>query len=164
MQQTLERMNKKFSPLQKTASPLVDKLHPHLDIFPYEESQCHHQLADNGFLNFNLCLNAQTDDVHTECDASYTVISVPKQIPAPKDMYKKNKGRFELNINDACTFVIPMEIGTSFVYSGYLLSHRQQIHYGSENCDPFVNIVSYNSKRLFENMLQSFRRYLGDHL
>ena len=67
-----------------------------------------------------------------------------------------------MNINEDDTFIIPMEIGTTFVYSGFLLTHRQQIHNFSGDTVPFTNVVSYNSKQLFENMLQSFRLYLGD--
>ena len=63
--------------------------------------------------------------------------------------------------NEDCVVNIPMVIGTSFAYSGYLLSHRQQIHNETTDMAPFVNIAGYNSKRLFENMLQSFCRYLG---
>ena len=157
----LEGLNVLFSPLRKSISPLVDKLHAHLDIFPEKENK-ERKIAEYGFLNFNLCLNAQTMDVHTECDASYTIISVPNQIPRKYPAKKKNKGNFELHIDENCMFVIPMVIGTSFIYSGFLLSHRQQILNEDENIPPFVNTVSYNSKRLFENMLQSFRRYLGE--
>ena len=55
-----------------------------------------------------------------------------------------------------------MNIGTCFIYSGFLLTYRQQIYMLNDQGNPFLNIVSYNSKRLFENMLQSFRRYIGD--
>jgi len=58
--------------------------------------------------------------------------------------------------------IIPMNIGSLFTYSGFLVTHRQQIHNPTDEVVPFVNVVSYNSKRLFENMLQSFRRYLGE--
>ena len=114
-------------------------------------------------MNYNLCLNAQTEHKHTECDASYIVISVPSQLGKVISKQKTNKGRFEFNLNENRTFIIPMEIGTSFIYSGFLLTHHQQIHNLSYDINTFVNVVSYNSKRLFENMLQSFRRYLGDN-
>ena len=114
-------------------------------------------------MNYNLCLNAQIEKRHTECDASYTIISVPSQLGKVISKEKKNKGRFELNLNEKKTFIFPMEIGTLFVYSEFLLTHHQQIHNLSCDTNPFVNVVSYNSKRLFENMLQSFRRYLGDN-
>ena len=120
------------------------------------------KIADYGFVNYNLCLNAQTKEKHTECDASYTIISVPIQMEKKVNLVRKNKGKFEMNINENCTFIIPMDAGTCFTYSGFLLTHRQQIHMLSEQANPFLNIVSYNSKRLFENTLQSFRRYLSD--
>ena len=31
-------------------------------------------------MNYNLCLNAQTEQRHTECDALYNIISVPSQL------------------------------------------------------------------------------------
>ena len=77
-----------------------------------------------------------------------------------KTKTKKNSGTFQLIINPECTVVLPMTIGTMFTYSGYLITHRQQIRYKDSNEKPFVNIVSYSSKRLFENMMESFRRYL----
>ena len=63
---------------------------------------------------------------------------------------------------DALPPIIPMDVGTSFTYSGYLLTHRQQIHNQNLNEQPMVNFVSYNSKRMFENMMQSFRRFIGE--
>ena len=160
MESTLNKMNKGFSPLKKTVSPLIDKLHVHVDTFPEEEEQ-NRKIADLGFINFNLCLNAQTKKVHTECDASYTVISVPnRHTDGKRCLRHKNSGKFEMHINADCILVIPMAIGTSFAYSGYLLSHRQQIHHETADMPPFVNIVSYNSKQLLENMLQSFCHYL----
>ena len=35
------------------------------------------KLAEIGFITYILCLNAQTAEKHTECDESYTVITVP---------------------------------------------------------------------------------------
>ena len=161
MEESINGINRQFGPLRKTISPFVDKLHVHLDVFPELESK-NRRIANLGFINYNLCFNAQTAEKHTETDASYTIISVPTQLEKKINSRRKNSGRFELNINDEDTFVIPMETGTTFAYSGFLLTHRQQIHKFSEDAAPFINVVSYNSKRLFENMLQSFRRYLGD--
>ena len=110
----------------------------------------------------NLCLNAQTAVKHTECDASYTIISVPVQLEKKVNLRRKNQGKFELNINEELTFLVPIDIGTYFAYSEFLLNHRQQIYMLNDQANPFLNIVSYNSKCLSENMLQSFRRYLGD--
>ena len=150
-----------FPPFCNSISPWVNKLHVHMDVFPERETD-DKQLANSGFITYNLCLNAQTAEKHTECDASYTIIAVPNQLH--KNVYdkKKNIAKFEINLNDNSQMIIPMDIGCVFTYSGFLLTHRQQIHNESSDVVPFVNVVSYNSKRLFENMLQSFRRYLGE--
>ena len=161
MESTIGTFNVLLSPIKKSISPLVNKLQTHLDVFP-DKDKDDRKLADNGFISYNLCLNAQTEEKHTECDASYTIISVPNQLPRKTNKGKRNVGRFELIINENCRMVIPMDIGISFTYSGYLLTHRQQVHNESQDEHPLVNVVSYNSKRLFENMLQSFRRYIGE--
>ena len=84
-------------------------------------------LAEIGFITYNLYLNAQTAKKHTECDASYTVIRVPNQVTTKFMDGKKNKGRFGFNINEKCTLIVPLEISKSLTYSGFLLTHRQQI-------------------------------------
>ena len=67
-----------------------------MDIFPdKQKNEC--KLVDQGFVNYNLCLDAQTEQRHTECDALYTIISVPSQLG--KVISKEgggDKGRFEL--------------------------------------------------------------------
>ena len=68
------------------------------------------------------------------------------------------KARFELFINESKTIVIHMYPGTVFCYSGYMLTHCQQLTMGTYDSEPFINIVSYNSKRLFNNLMESFRR------
>ena len=90
MESTLQNMNKLFSPIRKSVSPMVGKLQAHLDVFP-EIKNKEWKIAEYGFLNFNLCLNAQTSEIHTACDASYTVICVPNQIPRKFPSKKKIK-------------------------------------------------------------------------
>ena len=53
---------------------------------------------------------------------------------------------------------VPMHQGTIIAYSGCMLTHRQQIMNLDTLVLPFVNIVAYNSKRLFSNLMESFRR------
>ena len=55
-----------------------------------------------------------------------------------------------------------MQPGTVFTYSGYMMTHRQQLRKRAKKGDPFINIVSYNSKRLFGNMMESFRRDIAE--
>ena len=128
-----------------------------MDIYP-ERKYADKLLEKNGFINSHLCLNAQTASQHTEPDSSYTIITVPKQSKRTSKFGFENVGKFELIINDGKSIVIPMKIGTIFTYSAYTLTHRQQIAQENSDNEPLINIVSYNSKRLFSNMIESFRR------
>ena len=105
-----------------------------------------------------MCLNAQTKLKHTECDSSYTTICVPCQEIERTETGLYNKAEFEINISEDEAIVIPLEIGTTLVYSGYLLTHRQQIRKKNDTVKPFVNIVSYNSQKMFNHLMESFRR------
>ena len=69
-----------------------------------------------------------------------------------------NKARFKFIINEIETINIHMHPATIFSYSGYMLTHRQQVIEGVVDSEPSINIVSYNSKRLFNNLMESFRR------
>ena len=53
---------------------------------------------------------------------------------------------------------LSLSSGTIIVYSGYMLTHCQQTIINNETSHPFINLVAYNSKRLFSNLLESFRR------
>ena len=59
MEKTIDNMHTPFTPHKKAISPLIDKLQVHLDIFPDKKNEC--KLVDQGFVNYNLCLNAQTE-------------------------------------------------------------------------------------------------------
>ena len=89
---SVDGLVKQFAPLRKTISPLVDKLQVHLDIFPEKEKdEC--KIVEQGFLNYKLCLNAQTSKKHTECDVSYTLITVPIQLSKKKKQSSEKKQR-----------------------------------------------------------------------
>ena len=133
----------------------------HLNVFE-ERNKGDDVLPMKGFMNYNLCLNVETEQPHTECNSSYTIICVPNQKLNAHLPGNKNSACFQLILNQDTTISIPFTVGTILTYSGYLLTHRQQILNRDSNSNPFINLVSYNSKRLFENMMESFRRYLGD--
>ena len=93
-----------------------------------------------------------------EHDSSYTIITVPPQNENSKlTNGKYSLARFELVINSYTTIVIGMYPGVIFSYSGYMLTHRQQLNKSRKDNEMFVNVVSYNSKRLFSNLMESFR-------
>ena len=101
-------------------------------------------------------MNAQTQKKHTKQDQSYTVITMPQQ-----QNLQWNKGHaanFELCINSKRTIFVRMIPNTSFIYSGHLLTHRQQLAKKGNDNTSFLNIATYCSKRLFDNMSKSFER------
>ena len=115
-----------------------------------------------GILNVHICHNAQTKKKHTECDSSYTIISVPDQEKKSNKIGNYNMANFELNLNEHKALVVPLEFNTILIYSGFLLTHRQQIFKLNENVDPFINVVSYNSQKLFKHLMESFRREINE--
>ena len=79
MEMAVEHINQHFTLLLKILSPNAAKSQLHLDVFD-ERNKKDRKLSDNGLMNYNLCLNAETEQAHTECDSSYTVICVPNHI------------------------------------------------------------------------------------
>ena len=143
--------------MRQKLSPKVSVLQVLLDIHPEKKNEERH-LENNGFINSHLCINAQTEIAHTEHDSLYTIITVPQQKKTSLATNGKYcLARFELVINTYTTIVIGMYPGVMFSYSGYMLTHRQQLNKSRSANEIFTNIVSYNSKRLFSNLMESFR-------
>ena len=120
-----------------------------------------HPIPIYGFFNCNICFIAETETEHTECDRSYTMITVPDEVGTDSKYGKFNEGRFQFVINANKIVTLPMNIDVSFCYSGFLLSHRQLIYGKSNRYPKFVNIVTYNSRCFFEYMMQSFCRSMA---
>ena len=100
MESRIVLFNKILPPLRYSISPWINKLHVHVDVFPERETK-DRKFADSGFITYNLCLNAQTEVKHTECDASYTIIAVPNQIM--KEKWEKKKILLDLNLISTIT-------------------------------------------------------------
>ena len=84
MEVAIDHVNYSCTPLIKTISPHIANVQMHLNVFE-ERNQRDIELPSRGLMNYNLCLNAETEQAHTECDSLYTVICVPNQ------MIKKKK-------------------------------------------------------------------------
>ena len=150
-------INNRFHPLRGKFSPQVAVMQNVMEIYP-EKKYKEKELENNGFINVHFCINAATEMEHTEHDSSYTVIMVPNQDNSSTANGIHAPGRFELVINKSTTMLINMYPGIMFTYSGYMLTHRQQLNRNLKESEDFVNIISYNSKRLFCNIIESFRR------
>ena len=154
---SLEQIFLRLDVFQRNISPNISKLQIHFELFD-RENENEIGLQKKGILNAHLCLNAQTELKHTECDSSYTTICVPPHEVEKTEKGTYNKAEFEFNINDDEAVVVPLEVGTTLVYSGFMLTHRQQIRRLNENVLPFINIVSYNSQKMFNHLMELFRR------
>ena len=93
-----------------------------MDIYP-NKSYKERDLDKNGFINAHLCINAATENEHTEHDSSYTVKVVPNQNRTSTANGKNSPGRIELVINESTTMLINMYPGIIITYSGYMLTH-----------------------------------------
>ena len=71
----IEDIVRKFSSIATITSPDLGILYNCLDLYDENdvEKYC---LPDFGFLNCHVCFNAETAIEHTECDSSYTIITV----------------------------------------------------------------------------------------
>ena len=94
-------------------------------------------------------VDAQTHSPHTERDCTYTLLGVPRQ----EDVHKK-KYCFEIHLNTTVTLAFDMTEGVSILFSGYLLTHRQQRLAG----DNFFSNAAYANGQLFSNAKQSLNR------
>lgn len=82
--------------------------------------------AKDGCWQTSLCVNAVTKQYHTEQDCTYTLITVPNQL---QDIEKKFTNRYDFifKINDRQHISLHLTPGTSFIFSGMYLTHRQNM-------------------------------------
>ena len=152
----IEMMKRFFPNIQKILSPTISILQTYFDLTDETKSKDMKKFLELGLANLHFCMNAQTQNKHTEQDQSYTVITVPQQ--QNLDWNKGHGANFEFCINSKCTIFVRMLPNTSFIYSGHLLTHRQQLTQKGNDKISFLNIATYCSKRLFDNMSKSFQR------
>ena len=98
-----------------------------------------------------VCINAETKYFHTEMDQGPTFIAVPFQ-----ERVRENRFNFIFRINNTKHIQLRMIPGTSFLFSGCLLTHRQECEKNGKT--NFFNVASFCNKRLFDHIRQSFMR------
>ena len=99
-----------------------------------------------------ICVNAETKNLHTEHDCTYTLIFAPQQ-NSTRDKYEFN---FCLNPRNNVSF--DMNDGISFMFSGMFLKHKQYKWKGGNNKDIFFNFASYGNQRLFNHLKHTLLR------
>ena len=111
--------------------------------------------AEYGIWKSVFCVNAQTTEMHSEDDCSYTVITVPKQILFDK----KTKYEFHFQFNAEESIYLDMNNPISFMFSGKCLLHQQMCNNTHENAhSSFINFATYTNKKLFNHVKKSFGR------
>ena len=71
-----------------------------------------------------ICVNANTEILHTEEECTYTYVKVPSQVST--DTINIDYQRmFCIQVNDNEKLFIPLNQNLSFIFSGTFLSHRQ---------------------------------------
>ena len=125
-------------------------------------------IHDDINLSSLVCENAETLKLHQEIDSSYTLISVPTW---DKDTFIKHKkikvkANFifswtseSFNERNKRNCTIQMSDGTSILFSGYGLYHRQH----RTNDGIFWNYGTYQNKKLYNSLRKSIIRNIKDN-
>ena len=112
----------------------------------------------------NVCINATTEEYHTEKDTSYTLITFPLQ-NFNLQKIKGNVNDFHFKVNDQVCISLPMTPDVTFMFSGTFLTHRQNGNSSlDKNSHEFVNLSSYGNQKLFNHIRKSFARNIQDGL
>ena len=108
---------------------------------------------DRGCWKTVICVNAQTKELHSEQDVTYTTIAVPKQ----KSL--QSQYSFIFQINDAESISLLMNYGVHFLFSGMFLVHRQKCENKNE-MELFFNFGSYGNNKLFTHLRKTMERQI----
>ena len=109
-----------------------------------------------GVWESTLSINTVTKHFHTEDDVTYTIIDVPSQAKRTKS----NQYHFLFQFSKKFNIGIPMHIGTTIVFSGKLLTHRQSsMMLDNTDDDLFFNFGSYRNKKLHNHIKKSLKRH-----
>ena len=114
------------------------------------------------WLSTNVCINAGTREFHTENDVSMTEISRPFVKEESCNCKCGFHTTFNFEVSQSYTVPIPLRQGTTILFSGYFLRHRQLnqcVEMGVQcDCDNFINFSAYSNRRLGNNFGRTIER------
>jgi len=111
--------------------------------------------ANVGVWQSSLSVNAVTKGMHTEDDVTYSTISVPLQ----EVQSTERKYHFMFQLNHKNIMSLPLIEGTTLLFLGKLLTHRQSCNaFESTDDELFFNFASYGNKKLYNHIRKSFIR------
>jgi len=104
----------------------------------------------------SICVNAETKELHTEQDVTYTLISVPNQVKSKESLVRYD---FLFSLTETQSIAIHLTPGVSFMFSGFFLKHRQNKSKDILSTDnTFFNLASYGNKQLFHHIRKTINR------
>ena len=102
-----------------------------------------------------VCVSCQTRELHTENDCTYTIITTPRQA---NESYKGTEVNFILELMHHDNVGVKLDPGTTFLFSGKYLTHRQSMSDNSASPNvPFINIASYGNERLYHRFKSTIK-------
>ena len=107
----------------------------------------------DGCWHASICMSAETKGLHTEEDCSYDLITVPKNVI-------KDRHDFVFQLKRNKHMNLQMKPGTSFIFSGVCLTHRQNrliVAKSKEDDGQFFNIAPNGNRRLFSHIRSSLK-------
>ena len=111
-----------------------------------------------GCWNAFLYANGRTDNLHTEVDCAYTLITVPNQ-KRKQNTKLDNKPLFVFKLSEKQQILFPLSNGLSFVYNGRFVMHRQAYYPDEEDSkNVFYNLSSYGNEKIFNHLRKTFER------
>ena len=111
--------------------------------------------SKDGLWQINMCVNAETTQYHIERDCTYTIIHVPQQVKCNDN----SKHHFMFKKADDMNIAIPIQIGTTILFTSQFLTHRQSGPIDSTvDNDTFFNFTSYGNEKLFRHIKKSMAR------
>ena len=119
--------------------------------------------SENGIWQSEICVNAKTNQFHTEKDVTYTFITIPQQKLKSNTGILRNNTVFLFEMNEWTNVSLKMIPNLSFIFSGAMLSHRQHCGkirdtFEEKELEPFFNIACYGNQKLFHHLRKSFLR------
>ena len=111
--------------------------------------------SKDGLWQINMCVNAETTQYHIERDCTYTIIHVPQQVK----YNVSSKYHFMFKTADDMNIAIPMQAGSTILFTGQFLTHRQSGPSDSTaDSGTFFNFSSYGNEKLFRHIKKSLGR------
>ena len=113
--------------------------------------------SKEGLWQTSMCVNAETNDYHIESDCTYTMIHVPKQVRKQP----KRKFQFNFKFSNDVMYSISLNTGTSILFSGQYITHRQSCNLMDQiDDDTFFNFSSYGNGKLYRHIRKKFGRVM----